>query len=114
MKSRLEHTGQKMAAAWIQRALRFSLAVAACLFGPTSGSTAEKLFKIPGTNYYINLRAVQPLNAAASQSLLAAISDWLSKEVGLPVISRFPEIKPISSGAIDALRAHSTRPAQGE
>jgi CheY-like chemotaxis protein len=90
------------------------LAVAACLFGPTSGSTAEKLFKIPGTNYYINLRAVQPLNAAASQSLLAAISDWLSKEVGLPVISRFPEIKPISSGAIDALRAHSTRPAQGE
>ena len=100
-----------MAAAWIQRTLRFSLAVAACLFGPTSGSTAEKLFKIPGTNYYINLRAVQPLNAAASQSLLAAISDWLSKEVGLPVISRF---KPISSGAIDALRAHSTRPAQGE
>jgi len=68
--------------------------VAACLFGPTSGSTAEKLFEIPGTNYYINLRAVQPLNAAASQSLLAAISDWLSKEVGLPVISRFPEIKP--------------------
>lgn len=94
-----------MAAAWIQRTLRFSLAVAACLFGPTSRSTAEKLFKIPGTNYYINLRAVQPLNAAASQSLLAAISDWLSKEVGLPVISRFPEIKPISSGAIDALWA---------
>ena len=94
-----------MAAAWIQRTLRFSLAVAACLFGPTSRSTAEKLFKIPGTNYYINLRTVQPLNAAASQSLLAAISDWLSKEVGLPVISRFPEIKPISSGAIDALWA---------
>ena len=78
-----------MAAASIQRTLA-ALAVAVCLFGPTSIATAENLFKIPGTDYYISLDAAQPLNTADSQPLLAAIADWLSKEFGLPVVDRFP------------------------
>jgi len=98
-----------MAAASIQRTLA-ALAVAACLFGPTSIATAENLFKIPGTDYYINLDAAQPLNAADSQPLLAAIADWLSKEFGLPVVDRFPEIKLISPGEIGALRYNSPVP----
>ena len=90
-----------MAVASIQRALA-ALAVAACLFGPTSIATAENLFKISGTDYYISLNAAQPLNTADSQLLLAAIADWLSKEFGLPVVDRFPEIKLISPGKIGA------------
>jgi hypothetical protein len=77
-----------MAAASIQRTLAV-LAVAACLFGPTSIATAENLFKIPGTDYYISLDAAQPRNTADSQLLLAAIANWLSKEFGLPVVDRF-------------------------
>src|SRR6476661_7721633 len=95
--------GQKMAAASIQRTLAV-FAVAACLFGLTSIATAENLFKIPGTNYYISLDAAQPLNTADNQPLLAAIADWLSKEFGLPVIDRFPKVKTIASGEICGLR----------
>ncbi len=62
-----------MAAASIQRTLA-ALAVAACLFGPTSIATAENLFKIPGTDYHISLDAAQPRNTADSQLLLAAIA----------------------------------------
>jgi hypothetical protein len=51
-----------------------ALAVAGCLFGTTSIATAENLFKIPGTDYYISLDAAQPLNTADSQLLLAARS----------------------------------------
>ena len=98
-----------MAAASIQRTLA-ALAVAVCLFGPTSIATAENLFKIPGTDYYISLDAAQPLNTADSQPLLAAIVDWLSKEFGLPVVDRFPEIKLISPGEIGALRYNSPMP----
>jgi len=63
-----------MAAASIQRTLAV-FAVAACLFGLTSIATAENLFKIPGTNYYISLDAAQPLNTADNQPLLAAIAE---------------------------------------
>ena len=98
-----------MAVASIQRALA-ALAVAACLYGPTSIATAENLFKIPGTDYYTSLDAAQPLNTADSQSLLAAIADWLSKEFGLPAVDRFPEIKLISPGKIGALRYNSPLP----
>ena len=66
--------------------------------------------KIPGTDYYISLDAAQPLNTADSQPLLAAIVDWLSKEFGLPVVDRFPEIKLISPGEIGALRYNSPMP----
>jgi len=93
-----------MAAASIQRTLA-ALAVAACLFGPTSIATAENLFKIPVTDYYIS-----PRNTADSQLLLAAIANWLSKEFGLPVVDRFPEIKLISPGEIGALRYNSPVP----
>jgi hypothetical protein len=93
-----------MAAASIQRTLA-ALAVAACLFGPTSIATAENLFKIPVTDYYIS-----PRNTADSQLLLAAIANWLSKEFGLPVVDRFPEIKLISPGKIGALRYKSPVP----
>ena len=82
----------------------------ACLFGPTSIATAENLFKIPGTDYYISLDAAQPRNTADSQLLLAAIANWLSKEFGLPVVDRFPEIKLISPGEIGALRYNSPVP----
>src|SRR6476660_7734315 len=102
--------GQKMAAASIQRTLAV-FAVAACLFGLTSIATAENLFKIPGTNYYISLDAAQPLNTADNQPLLAAIADWLSKEFGLPVIDRFPKVKTIASGEIGALRYNSPVPS---
>jgi len=98
-----------MAAASIQWTLA-ALAVAACLFGPTSIATAEDLLKIPGTNYYIILDEAQSLNTADNQPLLAAIADWLSKEFGLPVIDRFPEIKLISSGELGALRYNSLVP----
>ena len=91
-----------MAAASIQRTLA-GLAVAVCLFGPTSIATAENLFKVPGTDYYISLDAAQPLTTADSQPLLAAIVDWLSKEFGLPVVDQFPEIKLISPVEIGAL-----------
>jgi hypothetical protein len=93
-----------MAAASIQRTLA-ALAVAACLFGPTSIATAENLFKIPVTDYYIS-----PRNTADSQLLLAAIANWLSKEFGLPVVDRFPEIKLISPSEIGALRYNSSVP----
>ena len=102
--------GRKMAAASTQRTLSIALAVAACLFGSSSVATAENLFKIPGTDHSIALDATQPLNAAESQHLLAAISGWLSNEFGLPVIDRFPEIKLVSSGAIGALRYSSSVP----
>ena len=36
--------------------------------------------------------------------------DWLSKEFGLPVVDRFPEIKLISPGEIGALRYNSPMP----
>jgi len=98
-----------MAAASIQRTLA-ALAVTACLFGPTSIATAENLFKIPGTDYHISLDAAQPRNTADSQLLLAAIANWLSKEFGLPVVDRFPEIKLISPGEIGALRYNSPVP----
>jgi hypothetical protein len=98
-----------MAAASIQRTLA-ALAMATCLFGPTSIATAENLFKIPGTNYYISLNAAQPLNTADSQPLLAAIADWISKEFTLPVVDRFPEIKLISPSEIGALRYKSPVP----
>ena len=66
--------------------------------------------KIPGTDYYTSLDAAQPLNTADSQSLLAAIADWLSKEFGLPAVDRYPEIKLISPGKIGALRYNSPLP----
>jgi hypothetical protein len=99
-----------MAAASIRLTLA-ALAVAACLFGPTSIATAENLFKIPGTDYYTSLDAAQPLNTAHSQPLLAAIADWLSKEFGLPVVDRFPEIKLISPRKIGALRYKTPVPS---
>ena len=70
----------------------------------------KSLPEFPGTDYYINLDAAQPLNAADSQPLLAAIADWLSKEFGLPVVDQSPEIKLISPAEIGALRYNSPVP----
>ena len=87
-----------MAAASIQRTLA-ALAVAACLFGP---ATAENLFKVPGTDYYISLNAAQPLNTADSQPLLAAIAVWLSANFPLPVSLDHPRIQFVSAAEMIA------------
>jgi|SRR3954447_7821545 hypothetical protein len=94
-----------MAAAWIQRTLRFSLG-RGCLSVWTdieidSGEALQN-----SRNELLYQPARGPAAERCGEPIVArCISDWLSKEVGLPVISRFPEIKPISSGAIDALWA---------
>ena len=92
-----------MAAASIQRTLA-ALAVDCVSVRTDIDCDRRKSLQIPGTDYYISLDAAQPRNTADSQLLLAAIANWLSKEFGLPVVDRFPEIKLISPGEIGALR----------
>ena len=98
----------------IQRTLA-ALAVAACLLEPRLivilGRKSLQYF--PERITISTLDAAQPLNAADSQRLLAAIADGLSKEFGLLVVDSFPRNQTDGFlGEIGALRYNSSVPPE--
>ena len=57
--------------------------------------------------------AARPPNELLAQPLLGAIAVWLSRELDLPAIQRYPEIAIVSSEAIVGLRYKRPLPQAG-
>jgi hypothetical protein len=96
---------------------KLSLVIAVTAFAGAAGTAAQAgddatgIFRIPGTNYHVAFGdTARPPAELLTQPLLGAIAAWLSRELDLPVIDRYPAVAIISADAITSLRYRGQLP----
>jgi Domain of unknown function (DUF6647) len=99
----------------IVRTLSLVIAVAAFAAGAgtaaAGGDGAPGIFRIPGTDYDVALGdAARPPDDLLARPLLGAIAAWLSRELDLPAIERYPAVAIVSADAITSLRYRGLLP----